>query len=69
MQTRQDRKQARRELKFRRSQARIDNKLTGIMCAVLGQDTLTPQQKQSLFDFTNEPIELDSDSSSESEDK
>ena len=65
-QNKHDRKQARRELKFRRSQARIDNKLTGIMCAVLGKDTLTTDQKRRLFDFTND-VESDSEPSSESE--
>ena len=42
------------ELDFRRKQAKVDTKLTSIMCMIMGKDVLTDQQKQELFDLTKE---------------
>ena len=50
------------ELRFRKKQARIDNKLTSLMCMIMGKDTLNAQQNQSIFDLTNDQIESSSDS-------
>ena len=44
----------REDLKFRRKQSKIDNKLTAIMCMMMGKDYLTDQQKKGLFDLTND---------------
>lgn len=62
---RQNARAARQELKFRKKQARIDTKLTGIMCMIMGKDSLSAGTKQALCDLTKSDDD-ESDSSSES---
>ena len=61
----QNARAARQELKFRKKQARIDTKLTGIMCMIMGKDSLSAGTKQALCDLTKSDDD-ESDSSSES---
>ena len=60
---RQNALSARQELKFRKKQVRIDTKLAGIMCMIMGKDTLSAETKQALCDLTKD----DDDDSGESD--